>query len=446
MPSSLSFSNDRSSSFCFLESFARRFDRDLDIEIAGHAAAPHHGHAFAADAELFSRLRRFRNGDLAPAAIAGRHFDQAAQRRGNERDRCAAIKVVSIALENLVRRNRDEDVEIARRPAIHTRLAFAGETDARAFLDTGRNADRERTLFLHMTRTAAAAAGIADGAARAPTIGAGALDGEEALLRADFAAAGTRRALLGLGARLGAGARAGFARDRGVDANLFTFAAISVFQGDFEIVAQVAAAVLPPCPLATHEFAEQIVEHIGEGGGEIEAETVGALPPPVLECGMAVAIVSRALLIVLQDFISFRDFLEADLGAVIAVIAVGMMFLGKLAIGALDLFDRGAFRTSQNFVVIALAHDRKSEHGTGESESAEQIHRFPSPVSVFDSLIMPRPFCRRRLLRTSHRRHCRPAWAGRRPRDPLPLHRPAAPCTSPRPASSKLAREHPSSA
>ena len=174
-----------------------------------------------------------------------------------------------------------------------------------------------------------------------------------------------------------------FARHGGVDVDFRALPAIGVFQRDLEIVAQIAAAVLPPRAPAAHEFAEQIVEHIGEGRREIEAEAVGAAAAAVLERGMAVTIVSGALLIVLQDLIGFRDFLEADFGAVIAVIAVGMMFLGKLAVGGLDLFDRGAFRTAQNFVVIALAHDRKSGHGTGESESAKQIHRFPSPVSVF---------------------------------------------------------------
>ena len=81
-----------------------------------------------------------------------RHFDGAAERRRHERHRRAAIKIVSVALEHRMRLDRDEDVEIARRPAIQARLAFARQADARAFLDARRNVDAERAFLLHMAR------------------------------------------------------------------------------------------------------------------------------------------------------------------------------------------------------------------------------------------------------------------------------------------------------
>ena len=53
----------------------------------------------------------------------------------HHRDRHPAMDVGAVALEQLVAAHRQEDVEIARRPAAHAGLALAGEADARAVLD-----------------------------------------------------------------------------------------------------------------------------------------------------------------------------------------------------------------------------------------------------------------------------------------------------------------------
>src|SRR5207253_5400264 len=119
----------------------------------------------------------------------------------------------------------------------------------------------------------------------------------------------------------------------------------------------IAAAVLPAsAPPATHDLAEEIVEDIGKRRGKIEPEAIGPPAAAVLEGGMAEAVVSGALLAVLQDVIGFADFLETGPAAVIVGVAVGMKLLGKLAIGALDLLDRGVLLATQHFVEIALAH------------------------------------------------------------------------------------------
>jgi hypothetical protein len=46
----------------------------------------------------------------------------------------------------------------------------------------------------------------------------------------------------------------------------------------------------------------------------------------VLECGVAEAVVSGALIRILEDFISLIDLLEADFAAVVAGVAIGMPF------------------------------------------------------------------------------------------------------------------------
>src|SRR5207245_88738 len=81
-------------------------------------------------------------------------------------------------------------------------------------------------------------------------------------------------------------------------------------------------------------------------------EAIGPPAAAVLEGGMAEAVVSGALLAVLQDVIGFADFLETGPAAVIVGVAVGMKLLGKLAIGALDLLDRGVLLATQHFVEI----------------------------------------------------------------------------------------------
>ena len=91
-----------------------------------------------------------------------------------------------------MRLDRQEDVEVARRAAARAGLALAGEADARAVLDAGRNVDRERALAGDAAGAAAVGAGIVDDLAAAVAGRAGALDGEEALRRAHpaMAAAG----------------------------------------------------------------------------------------------------------------------------------------------------------------------------------------------------------------------------------------------------------------
>ena len=121
-------------------------------------------------------------------------------------------------------------------------------------------------------------------------------------------------------------------------ANLRALAVIGVLERDLHIVAQIAAAVLPlaAAPAAAHELAEQIVEHIGEGGGEIEA--LGTAPAePALEGGMAKAFIGGAFVGVLQDLIGLAQFLEFVFGRVIAGVAIGMAFHRQLAIGGFQI-------------------------------------------------------------------------------------------------------------
>src|SRR5579859_2994031 len=134
----------------------RRFHHHAADQIADVAVA-HVAHAFAAQAERLAGLRFGRDADGGVAAER-RHREFRAERRLREPDRHFAIQIVAFALEDRVFAHVHFDVQIARRRAGRTGLAFAAETDAVAAVDAGRDLHRERLVALH---AAFAAAGLA---------------------------------------------------------------------------------------------------------------------------------------------------------------------------------------------------------------------------------------------------------------------------------------------
>ena len=198
------------------------------------------------------------------------------------------MDIGALALEQLVAAHRQEHVEIAGRPAARAGLALAGEPDARAVLDAGRDVDLERLLATHATLAGAAAARLVDHLAGAVTGMAGALDGEEALLGAQPPAALAGRALLRLGAGLRAAAVADLAGDGARHAHRGFRAAIGLFQRDLEIEAQVLAARVGASAAAARAAgAEHLLEDVAEHRAEIEAlaaleraaRSAGPMPP-----------------------------------------------------------------------------------------------------------------------------------------------------------------------
>ena len=184
----------------------------------------------------------------------------------------------AVALEQAVRRDAHEDVQIARRAAAGARIALAGEPDPGAVLDAGRDRDRQGLFPMHAAAAAAQIAGIADHPAGAGAGRAGALDREEALLRAHPAGAATARADARRRALGAAGGVAGLAAHRRRHADLRLLARERLLERDRQIVAQIAAAAVGAAPAAAaHEIAEQVVEHVGEAA---EIEAAATAPPP----------------------------------------------------------------------------------------------------------------------------------------------------------------------
>src|SRR5712675_1459205 len=243
------------------------------------------------------------------------------------------MQIGALALKERVGADGEENVEVAGRPAAHARFAFACKPDAGAILDPGGNVDRERALARHSSRAGTGRTRVVDHLTAALAGRAGPLQREESLSMADASLTAAGRTGLGSSAGLGARARTSLAGDRGRNAQLGVLSRIGLLQSDFHVVAQIGAALATAAasaPPGAH--AEQVIEYVGEGRRYVAKPTSGA-GTGVLECGVAEAVVSSALIRILENFISLVDLLEADFAALVAGIAIGMPFHRKLAEG-----------------------------------------------------------------------------------------------------------------
>src|SRR5690606_3858529 len=197
----------------------RRFDLNLNVHVAVGLRAEH-GHAFALEAELLAALRTFRDLHACDAAFDRRHLDLAAERGGAHRDWNHAENVGTVTLEEFVRFDGQENVEVARAPAAQARLTLTGKPNAGAVLDASRDVHRQSTLAHHAARAGAARARILDDLTTAMTARAGPLDSKETLRGAHFSETGTGRAACRPGAGLCSGSRALLTGNAGRHANL----------------------------------------------------------------------------------------------------------------------------------------------------------------------------------------------------------------------------------
>src|SRR5262249_44439863 len=200
-----------------------------DVHVAAQIGTQHR-HTPAAQAELVARLRTGRHRHARAAALDGRHLDRAAKRRGRHRDRHAAEDVGTVALKDRMRRDADEDVEIAGSGAARPGFALAGEADARAVLDTRWDADRQGFFATYAALPAAGFARLVDRLTRALAGRAGLLEREESLLPPHAAVAMTSAAARGSRAGFGAAPFAAITMDKGRDTDRRLLAAERLFQ------------------------------------------------------------------------------------------------------------------------------------------------------------------------------------------------------------------------
>src|SRR5437868_8197298 len=137
-------------------------------------------HALATKAKHLIWLCPRRNAQrLRPVDRLG--LNLCAEGRLCERDRLLGMDVVIAARELRMFGDGDENVQIARRSAVVTRLPFARHAQAGAFIDTRRNLDGELLLLASPAGAAASRAGIFDDLSRASALRTGSRDREKSL-------------------------------------------------------------------------------------------------------------------------------------------------------------------------------------------------------------------------------------------------------------------------
>ena len=226
----------------------------------------------------------------------------------------------------------ENDVQIAGRPAIRTRIAFLRQPQPRAVIHAGRDVDLQLAVHLAVTFPRAHRAPLLDDLPRAVALPARAADGKNALLIENLAAAaagGThRRAGSGLGATAFA-VPAGFQPRR---LNLGRQPEYGVFEVDLQVVTQILAAlrtVAPPSPrLSAKQVAEaeELAQDVAEIGELIGIESAAGS----LHCLMPKAVVGGPLLRIAEDTVSLSRFLEALLGVLVVQFWSGMVYSIRL--------------------------------------------------------------------------------------------------------------------
>ena len=160
------------------------------------------------------------------------------------------------------------------------------------------------------------------------------------------------------------------------------------FKRDLEIVAQVGAALAARAAALSAAAAgpprrpPMNSPNRSSKMSDMEDAKSGPKPPgrrgaahAAFERGMAELVVGRALLGVLQGLVGLVDLLEFLFGRLVAGVAVGVEFLGELAIGGLQVLLAGAARHAQCLVVIALGHVKPASFSWGWAALWGAAHR-----------------------------------------------------------------------
>ena len=137
-------------------------------------------------------------------------------------------------------------------------------------------------------------------------------------------------------------------RLRDLDLDLGILAVESFFQADLHVVAKIGAAARLGASAPAEGLAEDRLEDIADIP-EIAARMTAAA---LLERGMAIAIVGRAFLRVLEAVIGDADRLEFRLALAASRIAVRVVLHRELAIGGFDGPPVRIARNAEDFVEV----------------------------------------------------------------------------------------------
>src|SRR5215218_6608959 len=337
---------------------------EADQQVAAALAAAA-GHAPAPDPEGAAVLGAGRHleGDR---AVQGRHLELGPQGGLGEGHRHGDGQVLAAAPEQGVRGDPDLDDQVAGGGAGLARLALALEPDGGAVVDPGGDPDPQLAAADLAAAAVAGRAGVVDHRAATLAGRAGAGEAEQALVAGDRAATVTGRAGPGQGAGLGPGAEAGVAGRRAAQLERDGGAAHGLLEAESDLALDVAAA--PGRGLRGPAAAEQVAEQVAEAAQVLDPDpgAAGEAAPAAREPAEAAAaerargqqpaglVVLGPLLGVGQHRVGPPDLLEPLLRRLVTLVGVGVVLLGELAVGLLDLGRRRVLGDAEGGVEVLL--------------------------------------------------------------------------------------------
>src|SRR5438105_518951 len=330
----------------------RRVDHHLDEKVAAPTTVEM-GDAPSLEAEHPTGLRA-RGHDHVLGAVESLVAKVGAEGGLGDRQVDDVDQIVAMALEALVGRHSQVDVQIAVAAAARPRRAPARQAQGGAVVDTGGHVDRVGALLGDPPLAAAVTTRAGDLFTSAATARAGGrrhhLTEDRSTDAVHLAAALALVARGGRRARASAGALAGGAGDRLAQANLALGAEGGLFEGQieghFHVGALAGASPLAGTPKgrAPEAAAEERLEQVAEAAGE----RTGIEPRRAAAGDLGTEhVIAAPALGVAQGLVGDGDLLEALLGVGITATGVGVQLAGQLAVGALDLVLSGAGSDAQ---------------------------------------------------------------------------------------------------
>src|SRR5690606_28853535 len=236
--------------------------------------------------------------------------------------------------------------------------SLTGHTQTLASVYTSGEGDHHLAPFLDHPTPAAGLARIRHDAAPATTTVASGAEHDEAALGGHLATAATGNARLRLGTCSCSRATAVVTRSGALNDHLLLGTFHGVFECDRSLDSHVSSAFAATALSATTEAATSSAEKVGEHVLEVVEDIphsgsreIEAIAP---ESRVTEAIVGRPLFSVGQHTVRFSGFFKAHFRSSIALVAVGMVLQGELAIGAADVVLACLSAHLQYFVIVAL--------------------------------------------------------------------------------------------
>src|SRR5262249_54254667 len=224
------------------------------------------------------------------AAVRGRHLGRRPERGVGERHVDVDHQVVAPPRESLRGLDARDHVEVPCRSAVPARLALALQADPSAVLRARGDLDRVALRPPLAACTAAGWARVLDDRPVPAAAGARLREREEALALGNDATAAADRADRGRGARLGARAAAGVARNLERDRDLRLHALQRVPEREVDLDLDVVPSLRWRGPCAGHTAAEEAAEQVAEVA---EVDSLARRPPEATS-GAGPAAVRRA--------------------------------------------------------------------------------------------------------------------------------------------------------